>query len=379
MAAAAGAQAPAPQGGGQVPFLVGSSRYREQPFFDITTTMGGSQTTLTPTPQITPGNFLSGVVIQISSASGVLGTTAALTADGTLAVLNSISLTDTGGGEILYPMGMLEYVLAQKYLRPWLGDPQKRSDFSNSINPAITFRFGVEVRDTLAVLANTDARAQYRLNVVLAPLLSLVTVSTGVTPPAVRVRGYIDAWAQPDAVDLAGRPITPIPPGLGVSRFLMHETDNFLSGNNTIRFTLTGNEIRGLILIFRDSTGARINLTDANAGPLRFRLDNRVLWVMNPTQIVEEMAAFYSSYYGGGATTSQTAPGYTRETGVYVIPRFRKPGDLSGEFWLQTVEQSLLQIELSGADLGTNAPGTVEVLYDQLAVGGQLPGNLEGV
>lgn len=378
-AVAAGAAQQAPQGGGQVPFLVGSSRYREQPFFSIPTVMGASQVTLTPTPQITPGNFLSGVVIQISSSGGVLGTTAALTTDGTLDVLNSISLTDTGGGEILYPMGLFEYVMCQKYLRPWLGDPQKRPDFSNSINPAITFRFGVEVRDTLAVLANTDARAQYRLNIVLAPLLSLVTVSTGVTAPTVTVKGYIDAWAQPDAVDLAGRPITPLPPGLGVSRFLMHETDNFLSGNNTIRFTLTGNEIRGLILIFRDSTGARINLTDANAGPIRFRLDNRVLWVMTPSQIVEEMNAFYASYYGGGVAAGATTAGFTRETGVYVIPRFRKPGDLSGEFWLQTVEQSLLQIELSGGDLGTNAPGTVEVIYDQLAVGGQLPGNLEGV
>lgn len=367
---------------GAVPFLVGSSRYREAPFFSISNQMGAAQITLSPTPQITPGNFLSGVVLQISSASGVLGTTAALTTDGALAVLNSISLTDTGGGEILYPMSLTAYVLAQKYLRPWLGDPKRRSDYSNSINPAITVRVGVEVRDTLAVLANTDARAQYRLNIVLAPITDLVTVTTGVTAPTVTVKGYIDAWAQPDAVDLAGRPITPLPPGLGVSRFLMHETDTFLAGNNTIRFTLTGNEIRGLVMIFRNSAGARIDLTDSGAGNLRFRLDNRVLWVMTPSQIVEEMQAFYASYYGGGYDTNIAGPSHTgfhRETGVYVIPRFRNPGQMMGEFWLQTVEQSLLQIELSGADLGTNAPGTVEVLYDQLAVGGQLPGNLEGV
>jgi hypothetical protein len=367
------------QGQAQVPFLVGSSRYREAPFFSIVTTMGASQVSLTPTPQITPGNFLSGVVLQVTSASGVLGTTAALVGDGPWGVISSISITDTGGGEILYPMSLFSYVLAQKYLRPWLGDPSKRSVFSNSVNPAFTVRIGVEVRDTLAVLANTDARAQYRLNVTLAPLVGgLVSVSTGVTAPAVTVKGYIDAWAQPDAVDLAGRPITPLPPGLGVSRFLMHEVDTFLAGNNTIRFTLTGNEIRGLILIVRNSAGTRVDLTDANAGPLRFRLDNRVLWVMNPTQIVEEMETFYASWYDG-FTTTQAAPGFTRETGVYVIPRFRNPGDMLGEFWLQTVEQSLLQIELSGADLGTNAPGTIEVIYDQLAVGGQLPGSLEGV
>lgn len=375
--AAPTAQGGAPAGG-TVPFLVGSQKYREQPFFSISNQLGASQITLTPVPNITPGNFLSGVVIQITSTGGVLGTTAALTTDGILNLLNSISLTDTGGGEILYPMGLFEAVMCQKYLRPWLGDPQKRAGYSNSINPSITFRFGVEVRDTLAVLANTDARAQYRLNVVLGPLLNLVTSATGVTAPTVTVSGYIDAWAQPDAVDLAGRQIAPLPPGLGVSRFLMHETDTWNRGNNTFRLTLTGNEIRGLILIFRDSTGARIDLTDANAGPLRFRLDNRVLWVMNPSQIVEEMAAFYQTYYDGAAAGVTTA-GYTRETGVYVIPRFRSPGNLMGEFWLQTVEQSLLQIEVQGADQGTNSPGTLEVLYDQLAVAGQIPAELEGV
>ena len=372
-------------GGGQaaVPFLVGTNRYQEAPFFTSTITLGTSQQTVTPVPQITPGNFLSGIVIQVTSASGVLGTTAAVATDGVFNIIQSISLTDTGGGEILYPMTGFTYAIAQKYLRPWDGDPFKRSDYTNTVNPAFTMRFMVEVRDTLAVLANTDARAQYRLNLILAPLVSssgqpgLLTSSTGATAPAVTVNGYIRAWAQPDAVDLAGRPIAPLPPGLGVSRFLMHEIDTFSAGNNTIRMTLTGNEIRGLILIVRDSTGARVDLTDANTGIIRFRLDNRVLWNMKPSQIREEMQAFYSQWYGGGYTTTATVPGFFRETGVYVIPRFR--GFLSGEFWLQTVEQSLLQIEINGTDIGTNTPGTLEVVYDQLAVGGQLPGNLEGV
>jgi hypothetical protein len=358
-----------------VPFLVGSQRYREAPFFTFTAATGASQQTVTPVPQITPGNFLSGVILQITSTGGALGG-GALTADGALAAISSISLTDTGGGEILYPMNLFASVCSQKYLRPWLGDPTKRPDFSDSINPAITLRVGVEVRDTLAVLANTDARAQYRLNVILAPTASIVTGGAPVAP-TVTIKGYLDAWAQPDAVDLAGRPIVPIPPGLSTSRFLMHETDTVNAGNNTIRLTLTGNEIRGLILIFRTSAGARVDLTDAGTGPMRFRLDNRVLWVMNPTQIIEEMNAFYSRYYGGGVASAAGVAGFTRETGVYVIPRFRDPGSLGGEYWLQTVEQSLLQIEFTGADVG--AGGTVEVIYDQLAVAGDLDPMFEGI
>jgi hypothetical protein len=110
---------------------------------------------------------------------------------------------------------------------------------------------------------------------------------------------------------------------------------------------------------------------------MRFRLDNRVLWVMNPTQIIEEMNAFYSRYYGGGVASAAGVAGFTRETGVYVIPRFRDPGSLGGEYWLQTVEQSLLQIEFTGADVG--AGGTVEVIYDQLAVAGDLDPMFEGI
>jgi len=367
-----------------VPFLVGTQKYREAPFFSFTAQLGATQQTITPIPQVTPGNFLGGVVIQVTSTGGVLGTANALTGDGALSVINSISLTDTGGGEILYPLSLFTAVMAQKYLRPWLGDPTQRANFANSVNPTLTFRYGVEVRDTLGVLANTDARAQYRVNITLAPSAALYTGgATNNTAPTVTVAGYIDAWAQPDAVDLAGRPIVPIPPGLAVSRFLMHETDILGSGNNTIRLMLTGNEIRGLVLIFRDTNGNRVDLTDTNAGNLRFRMDNRVLWVMRPSQIIEEMNAFYANYYGGGAATNAFSggsgggankTGFTRETGVYVIPRFRT-GEHGGEYWLQTVEQSLLQIEFNGGDGATS----VEVLYDQLAVAGDLPAEFEGL
>ena len=370
-------QQPSSDGGGQVPFLVGSSKYREAPFYTASLAMGASQQTFTPVPQITPGNFLNGVVIEVTSSGGVLGTTATVNSYGALNILNPISLVDTAGGEILYPLSAFSYTMAQKWLRPWDGDPQKRSGYSNTINPAFTLRFSVALRDTLCILSNTDARTQYRVNLVLAPITALVSSSTGVTAPTVTVNVYLDAWAEPDAVDLAGRQIQPLPPGLGASRFLMHETQTFNSGNNTFKLTLTGNEIRALMCIFRDSTGALIDLTDSSAGVITFRLDNRRIWTMYQSQIKEEMAAFYSRWYGGGAAAGATTAGYTRETGIYVIPRFRD--FLGGEFWLPTVEQTLLQIEMQGGDLGTNAPGTAEFIYDQLAVAGQLPAELEGI
>jgi hypothetical protein len=366
-AAAAQQQGQQGQAEQMVPFLLGSNIYSEAPFFSFTQALGAAQVQVLPTPQVTPGNFLDGIIIRVSSTGGALGTAGTLTADGALATLNYISFVNTAGGEILYPMTSLEYILAQKYLRPWRGDPQRYANYSNTINPSYNVELNVGIRDTLAILSNTDARAQYRLNLTLAPLATLATGAT-VTAPTVTVTGWLNAWRQPPATDYLGRPINPFPPGLGVSRKLMAQSTPVpSSGTARIRLTLTGDEIRGLIFIFRSSAGARTDLTDANAGPILFRLDNGIQWTMLPTQIVQRMEAFYAGFFGAG--------NLNREPGVYVIPRFRG-ADSGGDPWLPTVEQSYLEIEFGSADI---ASGTVEVVYDQLAVGVELPPSMESI
>lgn len=376
-AAAAAVGRPADQGGqggvgGQLPFEYGSNQYREAPFITNTQQLDGNPHDIVA--NITPGGFLRGVTIQVTSSGGVLGTTAALVADSPFSIFSSMTLEDISGGPILYPMNGYAYALIQKYSRPWSGDVSKRSDFSNTINPAFTLRLFAEVKDTLGVLANTDARAQYRLRLTLAPLTQtgsngLVTVSTGVTAPTVVTNVYLETWAQPDLQDLLGNPIAQIPDGLVASRFNMHEVPAVTNGSNVIRETLTGNEIRNLIFVLRNGNAAqaRINLTDANAGAIDFRLDNRRLWKMKPSQLVEEMQDFYDLL---GAGT------WTRETGVYVVPRYRLGQE--GDYWLQTVEQTLLQLEFSGADVSTS-PGTLEIIYDVLAIAGNVPDRMEGI
>jgi hypothetical protein len=360
-----------------IPFLVGSNCYREAPFSTTVQTLdANSHETVV---NVTPGGFLRGVTMQVTSASGVIGA-GVLAGDSPFSILSSVSLEDISGGPILYPMGGFSHMLAQKYFRPWEGDPTKRAGFSNTINPAFTLRFFAEVKDTLGVLANTDARAQYRFRFTLAPGNSAgpfgLTTTAPTTQPTVTVKLYIESWAQPDLQDLLGNPIEQLPDGLVCSRFLMHEQPIFNSGNNVVRFTLVGNELRGMALVVRngDANKTRTDLTDANAGSIDFRLDARRLWKMNPSQLIEEMNAFYPML-GSGV--------WTRETGVFIIPRFAGPSDSGdalagqGEYWLQTVEQTLMQIELSGTDLA-NPPGSIEIIYDALAIAGQVPAELEG-
>jgi hypothetical protein len=362
---------------GEIPFTVGSNLYREAPFSTFSMQLGASSQEVVN--NVTPGGFLRGVTMQVTSTGGVIGA-GVLANDSPYSILQSCSLEDISGGPILYPMGGYQYALIQKYLRPWDGDPAKRPTFSNTINPAFTIRFFAEVKDTLGVLANTDARAQYRFRYTLAAANQAgpygLTTSAATTAPTVTVKLYIEAWAQPDLQDLLGNPIQQIPDGLSCSRFLMHEQPPLTSANNVIRETLTGNELRALIFVIRngDANKTRIDWTDANAGPIDFRLDARRVWKMTPSQMIEEMQAFYPLL----AATS-----WTREAGVFVIPRYSGPssaGDNTsgqGEYWLQTVEQTLLQLEFGGGDV-TTPPGSFEIIYDALAIAGELSPELEG-
>jgi hypothetical protein len=351
-----------------VPFVVGSNLYREAPFATITQLLDANSHE--QVVNITPGGFLRGVIIQVTSAGGVIGT-GVLATDAPWSIISAVSLEDISGGPVLYPMNGFAAMCVQKYLRPWDGDPAKRPGFSNTINPTFTLRMMVELRDTLAVLANTDARAQYRLRFTIAPLNPGLLSATGsATAPTCTFNLSFSSWSQPDGTDLLGNPIAPTPDGIVASRFVMHEIPALNGGANVTRHTLVGNENRGILWIVRNSLGARVDLTDANAGPIDFRLDNRRLWKMRPSQVIEEMNWYYEHI--ANAT-------WTRDTGVYAFPRFRDPGRLIGEYWLQTVEQSLLQAELNGTDLGANVPGTLEIVYDQLAVAGTLPAELEGI
>lgn len=362
---------------GTIPFVAGSNLYREAPFSTFTQQLGASSQEVVV--NVTPGGFLRGVTMQVTSTGGVIGA-GVLASDVPYSILQSCSLEDISGGPILYPMGGYQYALCQKYLRPWDGDPSKRPGFSATINPVFTLRFFAEVKDTLAVLANTDARAQYRFRYTLAAGNQAgpfgLTTTAPTTQPTVTVKLYIESWAQPDLQDLLGNEIQQIPDGIVCSRFLMHEQPVITSANNVIRETLTGNELRGLIFVVRngDANKSRVDLTDANAGPIDFRLDARRLWKMTPSQIIEEMMGFYQALALGT---------WTRETGVYVVPRYSgaaSPGDNfagQGEYWLQTVEQTLLQLEFGGADI-TTPPGTFEIIYDALAIAGELAPDLEG-
>lgn len=353
-----------------IPFIQGSNHKNIRiTSYTFAMTAGGSQEFVT---DITPGGFLRGVRLSWSSTLGVLGA-GVVTADGSAAIFQSISLENLDGGLFVYPMNGTAHKMHNKYFRPWEGDPVKRSGsttetWSDTINPAGTLKIYPEIRDTAGVLSNTDARAKYRIRFTLGPGTALATGAV-TTYPTVTVVLYAETWAQTDGKDLQGNPIQELPPGLALSHVVRHQILPLNAGGsgNTFQLTNTGNEIRGIMAIVRDQLGVR---QDYFTDPVRRTIDDRTLAVESPNEVFHCMEDFYDFLRNNTST---------RETGVYVWPRFRAPGDMVGQFWQPTNSGTYYITETaSAAGLGANV-GTVEWITDEVVPLGPIPVELDGI
>lgn len=359
-ATAAAPAAPAVAGG--VPFKYGSNWYVEK--FDTTTVTLGSAA-IEIVRNVNPGGFLSGVRFEFVSSGGNLGG-GTLTADAPFSIVQSLSLENVDGAPIVYPMSGWTHAARQKYTRPWLLPADQRSNFSNTVDPAFSLYVRTEIRETAGTLANTDARSQYRTRLTIAPLSALVSGGSP-TPPTVTISQYMEAWAQPDSADLANRPIQQVPPGLNIACICRHqiETLSAAGADNTLQLDNTGNEIRCIIMISRDSSNDR---GDFLGDPIRWRIDNRSLGVFSPSEVFAQMEDFYGPLL-------DISP---REQGVYVFPRyFNAANGGVGQPWLATTNATYLVWEAVTATGGTG--GTVEIVTDEVTPLGPFPGDFESM
>lgn len=364
-AAVAGGANHAPSGpptsGAVVPFFYGSNQYVEK-FNSFTQTLDASQHEVVS--NVNPGGFMRGVRAQVTSTTGALGG-GALTGDTPWNVTASATLENIDGSPIIYPMNGYAHMIRQWFGRPWHGDPSKRSSFSNTANPAYELFFQPEIRHTAGVLANTDARALYRIRWTFNTLTSVITGGAP-TAPAVTVTFYLESWAQPDAQDLRGNPIEELPPGLNLATLARHQIISLSAAgaDNTFQMSNMGNENRVFCWIVRDSSGVRGDLA---SDPIRWRLDNRSLGVFSPNEVFNRMTDFYTSLQTGS----------TRPTGVYIWPRFFDPGRMVGEAWMSTTNATYLIWETATAAGGTN--GTLEVVSDEVVPVGSVPMEFESI
>lgn len=359
-AASTGGGAASSAATGQNPFWMASNWYAEKMPTIISAQLGATQLSYLNNP-VNPGQFLRAVRHLVRSSGGIGGT---VTADAPWNVFQSIELDNVDGSQILYPMAGYSHFLAEAYFRETYGSPAQRYDYANSVNPAFTLPLRNEVRHTLGVLSNTDSRSQYKYSVTLAPAATVIT--SGSTAPTVTVTSFMDAWAQPDAKDLQGNANQPLPPGLNVQNLRRHDLPVQLnsagSDNVVITRAITGNELRGVVMCLRDSNGAR---QDYASDPIRWTVDNRNMGALSPDELFQWMSDFYGSNY------------MARPQGVYVYNRHFDPGRLVGQGWLPTTNATKLQWEFTTLSTGSNLPGTIELISDEMTPVGDIPPELD--
>ena len=376
-------------GGAGNPFQLATNLYCEK---NNVGNLGSTTVTTSQTSgggQINAGQYMRGVrLIVRAQASASVSTANGAINDWPWNLLTGIDLVNVDGSEILYVMGGYAHYLAQKYGRPWLGDPMEYPDAvaATTAIPQFTLFLQPEIRWTAGVLANTDTRSQYRFDYSVDTIANITgangsSYNTGSQAPIVTVQPYMDAWAQPDAEDLQGTPNQPVPPGLNLQFKRRHQifTMNANNSDNILQSALTGNALRNQIFVTRNGGSIR---SEGFTDPILWQLDNRSMGKLSVNQIgsgattatttgasngdmvTNWMGEFYNEYFYARVTGSTTNTlGNARESGVYVFPRFLKPGSLYGQGWLYTANSTKETFETTTGILTT---GTAELISDEV-------------
>jgi hypothetical protein len=377
------ANAAAGQGGqgGQAPAGAASAN----PFWEVTnlfsqpnksgstaaTAIGSS--TVAGGSNINPGNFLRGLRLVVRTTTAGANTTTAGVPyqDFPFNTLQNAGLLNVDGSEIIYNvLGGYAIAQAHRFGRPWLQDPMLSYDFcSSAIAPSFTLFLQPEVRQQLGALENTDTRSQYNWTQTLNSSTNMYVTNPS-TLPTVSITPFVDMWAQPDSSDLEQVPNQQVPNGVNLQTKLRHQTYtlNSAGSDNFMLSSLTGNAIRLMLLIVRDSN---LNRQDYLAANVQWQLDQRNLSTFsaasgNPPDVIFQWAEDFYRYYGG----------VTRPQGVYPFPRFYSPGSLYGQGWLYTANSTALSWEANTASGGTNLPGTVELLQEEIYATGPVDPSL---
>mgnify|MGYP000868803922 CR=1 FL=1 len=331
-----GSPAPAPV----VPFTQAAHEHTE-PFFDQTFTPTTSQIQVGPV-SVPAFGYLRHVFVRVSCAGGALGG-GALNADYPFNILQSIQLQDTNGAPIYGPLDgyatLWENIVGGYGFRP---DPRLAPDYIGTINAEYYFRIPIEIshHDGLGALANQNSSANYQVSMAINTLANLITGGAP-TAPTVRVRMSLEAWTLPNEVDRAGRPQAQLPPAHGTTMYHSQFQKVISVGDNTSQLIRTGNLIRHLVVIARNSSSVRTN----GVFPDRVTLSWDARELLNDDQFYRRSIA------------AERLPAFSAmDTGVFIYSfdhsNENKCGDDSPTLWLPTVQATRLEFQGASATAG---------------------------
>lgn len=357
---------PAGQGkqGASVPFIRATKKHRE-PFFDQTNPVG---TTLSPI-NVPAYGFLRGLWIRADGVGGT-GTAATYPIDSPMNVFQNIGLLDVNGAPLYGPFASsFQSYLIGKYGGYHRYLDARQGDFSapTSGNFRVWLYVPVEIvrRNALGSLANLNAAATYKLQLTIQATASLFTVQPTGALTGVRVRVWLDAWAQPPATDLLGNMTSQIPYAHGTTQFWTEQVYQIGAGQQTVRLMRVGLYIRNLIFVLRTAGGVRGPDSDW-PDPVQLFLDGFELVNVSQNFLWNENYSLYNF----SPNTPDTAN--NRDTAVYPFQYIDDDSSVLGNEernrYLATLQSS--RLELRGTFGATAA--NLSVLTNDIAPAGDI-------
>lgn len=359
-----------------------STRKHMEPFFDSSLTLTTGSQTLSPV-NVPAYGFARGIFMRVDATGGSGSTTSAVLAgDGPLNAY-TIGLLDVNGAPIYGPFfgnqGTYFSYLIAKYggYRRAMDARQNFIFGTGSSGGNFSYRTYIPLElsrtNGIGALTNLNAAAAYQLFLTLQPSTTIFTTSPSPTLPTVRVRLWLDAWAQPPAHDLLGNMTSPAPPAVNTTQFWSLASFNVTTGANIIRLTRLGQFIRNLIFVlYTGATPARAD----NDWP-----DPAELW-LDDYQLASIGQDVWQDWHIGAEfninpnNVDTSAAGLSgRDTGVYPYS-FADDGDslfIGGEHfngYLPTLQSS--RLELRGTFGSNQAAKTLFVLTNDVAPAGDI-------
>ncbi|HEY6014636.1 MAG TPA: hypothetical protein VIU37_11530 [Candidatus Limnocylindrales bacterium] len=348
--------------GPQLSFRASSHEYIEKFYTTAATTISTASQDVSPSQNsVQSYGFLRRIKIRLRNNSAA--DSGNFNADYPQKILSAIQLTDPNGAEIYGgpTWSGYEAFLAEKYgTYKTVNDPNlSQLSSTSATTPLYLWTIPLELAESSGYgsLPNFDAQSPYKLKLTLDTIAhAYLTAPT--TNPSFLFDGIIECWTLPDAVNkLTGYAQSQFPPGIGpmpgmtgVGCTVQHWTKSnpSITAASAVSASMIrkGNTYRNLVAVVRNSSAARIALTNF-PNPITFALDGAPLWNnIDPAVILEN---WFRRETGQAGSTNVTA-----DTGVLPIifgavdaaNIAGVDGTLGSQGWLGNNQAS--RIELSG-------------------------------
>ena len=371
-----------------VPFAAAAKPAAALDFSTIAYTLAAAQTQV-PEIQLQSNGWLEAIEMCFTGTTAANAATVAFQPDAPFCVAQQVTVADPGGAAFFAPHTGYEIYLRNKWegvLQPPFADARNDPDYSAvtgvgaGLGGSFFFRlwltFAIRPYDVYCALANGDSGRRYKLDMWLSTIAQLYSTAP-TNPPTVQVRGTAHFRLQPPQT-LAGQPVQQTPAwygAAGTARSYWDKVTPALPGGSNasvgVQLNIQGRVIRSIILVARNSAGARVGTNgDGNyPDPITWVFNNYPEFILRDADWCRSMKQCYGYVATVSSGTWDVANGL--DTGVRVLHQFmsRNMGftnpNQNALQWLQTVAGS--QVLLQGTFGGTT--NSLSALVNDVAPG----------